>query len=312
MNYYNDIWQEDMKQNGLIPLLKGTNDNEKDEEEGYVVVLNPFPEGSEATSRDKQVNVLEEVCIPKKKRESYKLFKALHDNYDWRHGKKDETPDGEWKEVNEFLEFAIDTEPMKIARNYAIEKGEIQPNPTKEEWINFLKSIWFRQYRGDSTSAFEHIFIGEQGWEVDEEDEPPEGTEYKLDGHHSWYHYYINDGPYEITEEEDAIFFLKHVEVQRSETSNKAEVITIRYIYTKKDENNSEKLYKDKGGFFVGLSTEGLLAMGTVAFLESKEQRKDKFKININNEEYTLVVAIKEGGVFRTFFPMLINPIVVK
>ncbi|MFC9539858.1 hypothetical protein ACFTQ7_08205 [Lysinibacillus sp. NPDC056959] len=292
---FNDIWQADMKGNGLIPLIKGLSDNEKNEEMGYVIVnTNPFPEGRNSNSSDGQVNVLETVVIPESKLASYELFKKLHDNYDWRRNHDDPTPQEELDEVKEFLNFAIKTEPMKIAREYAIESGQISANASDDDWIVLLKQIWFKQYYHNSTSAFEHVFIGE------------EGRGNKLDGHHSWYHYYINDGPYEKTHQDDVILFLKTIQVNsRAEMSNKAEVITIRYEYKEKDNEGSKTLIKQTGGFFVGLSTEGLLAMGTVGYFHNPEM--ENIPITINDEEYTLAVFKTEDGDknLRTFYPKI-------
>ncbi|MFE6076748.1 hypothetical protein ACFVQB_19995 [Paenibacillus sp. NPDC057886] len=97
--------------------------------------------------------------------------------------------------------------------------------------------MWFEQFTHDTTttSAFEHVFIGEEGRKPN-----------ILDGHHFWYHYYINDGPYELTEIEDSIYFVKYVEVGLSERSKRAEFITIKYAYEKRDGNGELKLFKKK------------------------------------------------------------------
>ncbi|MCP3781577.1 hypothetical protein [Paenibacillus sp. MZ03-122A] len=291
--WVNEIWQADMKQNGLQPLIKGVSDNEKNASDGFVIVdRDPYPNESSTPSKERQVHVLTEVYIPNIKMKSYELFRKLHDNYNWRRHQDDLPTTEEANEINNFLQFAITTEPMKIARIYAEKKGFLSNNSSNVEWIEKLKSMWFEQYKYDdtSTSAFEHVFIGEEG------DSPG-----KLDGHHFWYHYYINDGPFEITALEDTIYFLKYVEVNRLEKSNKAEFITIQYNYTKKDNQGEERLLKLKGGFFVGLSAEGLLAIGTVAFLNGKE----KILVEVNGEEFDLIVwrTQDEEKHPRTFFP---------
>ncbi|MFI2130398.1 MULTISPECIES: hypothetical protein [Lysinibacillus] len=297
---FNDIWQADMKGNGLIPLIKGLSDNEKNEETGYVIVnTNPFPEGRSSNSSDGQVNVLETVVIPESKLTTYELFKKLHDNYDWRRKKNDPTPQEEIKEVDEFLNFVIETQPMKLARDYVSENGKIESGASDEEWKDLLKTIWFKQFDNNSTSAFEHVFIGEEGGKK-------RRGKSDLGGHHSWYHYYINDGPYEKTHQDDVILFLKAVQVNsRAEKSNKAEVITIRYEYTAKDNEGSKTLLKETGGFFVGLSPEGLLAMGTVGFLH--ESGEENIPIVINEENYVLTVWRTQDNEKnpRTFFPRI-------
>lgn len=307
--YINEIWHADMKQNGLTPLIKDLSDHEGNLNDGYVIVdMNPFPNRNPNPSDERQVNVLKKVVIPDHKIKSYELFKALHDNYNWRKNQDDPTPQQEWEEVDKLLQFAITTEPMKIARKFAEKKEFISSNSPDEEWINQLKALWFKQYEDNSTSLFEHVFIGEQGGRNRDDDG------YSLGGHHFWYHYHINDGPFEMTNFEDNIVFLKHVEVTRLEKSNKAEVITIEYNYTKKDEHGEEELYKFKGGFFVGVSVEGLLAIGTVAFLVDSEDTDVKIEVALNEEVFDLIVWRTRDRFKnpRTFFPQIKSAVPVR
>ncbi|WP_150273296.1 hypothetical protein [Paenibacillus tepidiphilus] len=306
-DHISEIWHADMKQNGLMPLIKDLSEHEAIPEEGYVVVdMNPFPTGNPEPRADQQVNVIKKVVIPEHKLISYDLFKTLHDNYNWRRNQNDPTPQKEWDEIQNFLKFAITTAPMEIAREFAASKGYISGSASDEEWIDKLTDLWFAQYEGNSTSLFEHVFIGEEGG--------TSGRDRVLSGHHFWYHYYINDGPFEVTTFEDSIAFLKHVEVVRSEVSNLAEIITIKYIYTKKDGSGELDLLKTpKGGFFVGLSTEGLLAMGTVAFLEDVNDTDVYLKFDLNGERYSLTVwRTKDNHKHpRTFFPVIEQPVPV-
>ncbi|MNW28061.1 Endoribonuclease XendoU [compost metagenome] len=292
---FNRIWNADMSGNGILPLIKGVSDSEREEDKGYVIVdMNPFPDGEASRDlpgeeQERQVNVLTEVTIPTTKMASYELFKKFHDNYDWRARHNDPVTAEEEEEILKLLQFSINTKPMEIVREYAMEKGVIGTNSSDEDWLELIRDIWFGQYRRNSTSAFEHIFMGEQKGRSE------------LSGHHSWYHYHINDGPFEVTHNEDAIQFLKHVEVVGVERSHLAEVITIKYKYEQVDSAGNKKiLHKEKGGFFVGISTEGLLALGTAAFLDGREH----IHIEINGESYDLNVY-REDSKLRTFFPVI-------
>ncbi|ARJ25316.1 hypothetical protein [Bacillus mycoides] len=297
---WNEIWQADMNENGIVPLVKGISDDEKNDDKGFLIVdLNPFENPSSNPSPNRQISVLTQVTIPANKNESYVLIKKLLDNYIAKNGVSDPLSNAEITEIKQFLSFAIQTKPMKIVREHVELNQEIRND---DEWIEILFDIWFKTHRNDSISAFEHVFVGEA-----------DGG--KLGGHHFWYHYYLHDGPFEVTHIEDTILFIKHVEVQRSEVSNQAEVITIQYKYKAKDDHNPNgiNLNKKTGGFFVGLSAEGLMAFGTMAHFEAMRDSSPPealdISIDINEERYNLkVVHKRENGktFLRTFYPMII------
>ncbi|MEW9579011.1 hypothetical protein U9K47_27405 [Bacillus toyonensis] len=300
---WNDIWQADMNENGIVPLVKGISDEERNEDKGYLIVdLHPHERPS--GNPNHQISVLTNVTIPENKGKSYELVKKLLDNYIARSGVSDPLSDEEVAEIKNFLSFAIQTEPMRIVRQQVERNQEIGSD---DEWIEILYDIWFKTHRNDSISLFEHVFVGEA-----------DGR--KLGGHHFWYHYYLHDGPFEVTKIEDTIVFIEYVDVQRSEVSNQAEVITIKYRYKIKDDHNPHgiNLNKDKGGFFVGLSAEGLMAFGTMGHFEAIRNpghRDDDaiitdLSININEERYDLKFVHKEehGETFlRTFYPIIID-----
>ncbi|MBW4082885.1 hypothetical protein [Paenibacillus sp. S150] len=295
------IWQADMDNNGVIPLIKGLSENQKQPEKGYVIVdMNPMPDsGSSAGgSEANEISVFAEVVIPESKQRSYDLFMKLHDNYDWRAKEKEASTPGEAAEINEFLQFAANTAPMRLARKYAEDHHQLKAGCSTEEWINMLKSVWFTTFMDKSTSYFEHVFLGEQG-----------SKRRKLGGHHFWYHYYVNDGPFAALKKDDSIVFIKHVEVARTEHSRLAEVITIKYTLEERKPNGEPQiLIKDLGGFFVGTSAEGLMAMGTVAFLDGRQD----IPVEINGERLNLAVfRRKEDGkdYGRTFFPKIAEPV---
>ncbi|MHA6530860.1 hypothetical protein [Paenibacillus sp. BAC0078] len=224
---FNEIWEADMKSNGVLPLIKGVSEDQKKEDNGYVIVdMDPLPEPDSPVngSERKEISVFKEVVIPASKQHSYDLFMKLHDK----------TISPETAEINEFLKFAANTPPMRLARKYAEDNHQLKAGCSMEEWIQFLKSIWFGTFKDNSTCYFEHVFLGEQG-----------GKRHKLGGHHFWYHYYVNNG-------------------------------------------QSQILKKDIGGFFVGTSAEGLMAMGTVAYLDGREH----IPVQFNGESIDLTVPV--------------------
>ncbi|KQO18416.1 hypothetical protein [Paenibacillus sp. Leaf72] len=292
---FQKIWEADMKENGILPLIKGLSDNQKDPAQGYVIVdMNPQPdEASTPGSEKNEITVFKETLIPDSKQPSYDLFIKLHDNYDWKVGSKESTSPEEQAEVNDFLQFAIGTKPMQIAREYAESNGHLAAGNSDDDWKNMLKALWFKLIKGNSTSYFEHVFLGEQG-----------SKRRKLGGHHFWYHYLINDGPFVKLEKEDSIVFIRHVEVNKIEASKLAEVITIEYSLEEIDNQGKKtKLIKNIGGFFVGTSPEGLLALGTVAFLDGREH----IPVELNGEKLDITVfrTQDEKKDARTFYPVI-------
>ncbi len=296
---FQKVWEADMKGNGILPLIRGLSEDQKNPDQGYVIVdMNPTPDESPKLGSEKnEITVFKEVHIPENKKQSYNLFIKLHDNYNWEVGKNDPSSLEEQAEINEFLQFAIGTEPLRIARDFAQSNGHLSARSSDQQWMDMLKSLWFKQFRGNSTSYFEHVFLGEQG-----------SKRKKLGGHHFWYHYLINDGPYVELQKEDSIVFIKHVEVNKIETSRMAEVITIRYSLEEKDNHgNRKKLMKDIGGFFVGTSAEGLMALGTVAFLDGRKH----IPVELNGEKLDIAM-FKDGENARTFYPMIKEAVAVR
>ncbi|MDY8022018.1 hypothetical protein [Paenibacillus polymyxa] len=292
---FQQIWEADMKENGILPLIKGLSDNQKDSEQGYVIVdMDPTPDQVTTPGSEKnEITVFKESHIPQSKQKSYDLFMKLHDNYNWIVDAKETTIPEEQTEVNEFLQFAIGTKPVQLAREYAQSNGHLADGSSDEEWMDMLKKLWFKLIKGKSTSYFEHVFLGEQG-----------SKKRKLGGHHFWYHYLINDGPYVQLKKEDSIVFIKHVQVNKIEASKLAEVITIKYtLEEKKESGEKTKLFKDIGGFFVGTSAEGLLALGTVAFLDGRQH----IPVELNGEKLDITVFRTTDGAkdARTFFPVI-------
>ncbi|MFE6076747.1 hypothetical protein ACFVQB_19990 [Paenibacillus sp. NPDC057886] len=96
-----------MKQNVVTPLIKGLSDNEKNEKRGYVIVDGHPSITTSNHSREKAVRVLSEVVIPKEKMTSYDLFKALHDNYNWRRHQDETNEHGEQEEINKLLDYVV-------------------------------------------------------------------------------------------------------------------------------------------------------------------------------------------------------------
>lgn len=278
MNIYQEIWNADMKGNGLKPILP---EETGDESQGYVVV--------DTKNCNPQQHIIQKVVIPKEKEESYRLVEKLFNNYSLDESKNERNTLDESKEVEQFLDMAIKSEPLKIAKKYIEEKANHEY--TYLQWYTYLHDIWFRQFNSDNgrdLSGFEHIFIGEEKGRT-------------LNGYHFWYKYYIDDS---ILNDQNKDEINLICSIRPNETSPKPDVVTIAYTIDAYDYEQKRfvKLVKAKGGFFVGLSAEGLLALGTVRFTPQAFAEKDAV---INNIHYELkLFRSNDTKSMRTFYPV--------
>ncbi len=147
-------------------MIKGLSDNQKNEEIGYIIVdLKPEPKKVKRSNR-KEITIFKEYYIPKiEKKEnpnSYELFKKLLDNYILNKYREERTTIEQIKEKNQLLDYVIESDVMKLAKQYLDTK--LDQIYTKEEWKQLLNNIWFNHNDDkNACSGFEHIFIGEQG-----------------------------------------------------------------------------------------------------------------------------------------------------
>jgi poly(U)-specific endoribonuclease len=229
------------------------------------------------------------VYIPDRKRNSYQLTEKLFDNYTLNQMYRERNTRDEAREIEAFLQMAIHSEPVKTARKYIEEKRKQEF--ADKQWYEYLHRLWFRQFNWESgrdLSGFEHVFIGEQ-------------KRRKLVGHHFWYKYYLEDNGLLTKQKQDQIELtcLNHND-QKSATPY---VITVGYHLRAFDFEKKRfiKILKKKCAFFVGISAEGLIALGTVRALE----HKDVSEIFVINEtKYELVLYMSpDGKSIRTFYP---------
>ena len=286
MDIYQEIWDADQAERGIRAILP---DEIKDETIGYVVV-------DENGSNPDHV-LFSEVKIPEHKLETYKLCETLLNNYALSQTQPETNTAEEIAEVQEFLNTILHSLPMKVARDYV--QQQIGQPITDARWYQILHDIWFRQYdqgNNQDLSGFEHIIVGEQ-----------KGG--KISGYHFWYKYYLDD----------IIGFLGSDDISyvgtRYDGQNRSsgrlttqgvlvpEVVTLAYKWEAYDYEARERrpLYKPIGGFWVGCSIEGLMALGTVRCLIEARAPKETI---INNAKYGLkVFRSPDGRSLRTFYP---------
>ena len=290
MDIYQKIWDADQAERGIRAILP---DGIKDESLGYVVV-------DENGSNPDHV-LFSEVKIPEHKLATYKLCQTLLNNYALSQTQPETNTAEEISEVQEFLNLILHSSPMKVARDY-IQQQIAQPI-SDARWYQILHDIWFRQYdQGNSQdlSGFEHVVVGEQ-----------KGG--KISGYHFWYKYYLDD-IIGFLGSDDISYVGTRYDGQNPSSGRLTtqgvlvpEVVTLAYKWEAYDYEAKERrpLYKPIGGFWVGCSIEGLMALGTVRCLIEARAPKETI---INNAKYGLkVFRSADNQSLRTFYPVFLG-----
>ncbi|WP_370906517.1 poly(U)-specific endoribonuclease (plasmid) [Ensifer sp. WSM1721] len=294
MDIYQQIWDADQSGNGVKPILAGAGDAP---ETGYVRVVNT--DGPSTSPGD--LKILSEVEIPDHKMKTYDLVRSLFDNYALDERKAEvETPE-ERAEVHELLEAIVDTAPMQVARAYLSE--ETGTPVSRDRWYATLTEQWFRRFSqsGDrDLSGFEHVFVGEQ-----------EGP--KVQGYHFWYKYHLDDGLASKIDrnrfpgfKDDRIVYLRGEYKDGQEHFPESVTISYRWDAPDYDARRTRPLTKPIGGFFVGCSVEGLMAMGAVRAHRGARAPKEAV---INGARYDMKLFLDQSQRFvRTFYPVYLGP----
>lgn len=291
---YQDIWDADQNENGIQAIF----DNQTgDESRGFVKV------NSNLQQSNKDSKVLTDLHLPESKMTTYRQGLKLFDNYALRERDQEIETAEERTEVHSFVDSIIDTAPMQVAREYIAKNT--RTSLTRQRWYNTIMEMWFRKFSmgGDPhLSGFEHVVIGEQ-------------QESKVQGYHFWYKYYLDDG---FAREQDGQYdhsfpalrddrIEYHGSKQTGDQQQYPESVTISYRWFAPDYERHalRPLFKKIGGFFVGCSLEGLLAMGTV---------RGHLGINapnhaiINGAEYNLKLYHSDNRQhIRTFYPVFLR-----
>ena len=290
---YQDIWNADQAQNGIEAILD-TETGSRDQ--GYVKVNSRLD-----SSSDPELRVLTEVHIPPHKTRTYDLCRKLFNNYALAEPMPEFDTPQERQEVHDFVTAIVETEPMEVARRYVAR--ETGSTVSRERWYNTIVEMWFRRFSsgGDpALSGFEHVVVGEQ-------------ERSKVQGYHFWWKYYLDDGLAHLVDDglstpdlpgldRDRIAY--HGSKLKAGQRQFPETVTISYRWQAPDYERGafRPLFKKIGGFFVGCSVEGLMALGTVR--AHKGVRAPRVAV-IEGARYDMKLYHSQNGQhIRTFYPI--------
>ena len=258
-----------------------------DATKGYIVV-------DENTTNNQLLNAV----IPEDKQKdtsTYILFEKLVDDFNIRNSDKEADKKGN-EDVENFINGIKDTAPMQLVAKELFELDG-QENATK--WFDKIEQLWFSFALNDKQrTGFEHILLGE--------DKGKNTTQ--LGGYHFWYKYWKDQ---DFMEFKGVNYGEGRLNAEGKKTPD---VVTLKMDWDafKTPDNESDDLMKGKGGFWVGCSPEGLIALGMAAF-KTVQVRRNPIDIVMNNVEYEIFLyskTITQGEninekMIDTFFPVL-------
>lgn len=295
-NIYQSIWDADLTHAGVHALKKGETPTDIEKEQGYVFVDESGDVGEESV-------VLSGLVRPPHI-ESYTLAVKLFDNYVLSKTVREETTTHEAGEESALVAAIFDTPPMQVARGYIERYGS--ERFTDESFKQLIHTVWFRLFSigsSPSRSGFEHVFVGEQSGG-------------QVGGYHWWYKYLLDDGREGVagSMNEDRITYLgTRYDGKRRDSERVREGVSVPEVVTLSNKVNlysyehqtTRPLYKKIGGFFVGPSVEGLMAMGLVrAHIGASAP---KYAV-INGARYDLkLYRSPDNRSINTFYPVFTN-----
>lgn len=313
-NIYQILWENDENQFSVSPR----NSNGEWENPNADILLDEQVKANGSREIDLATKPLfyrvneEKLFDPSR---TYVSFINLFDNYAIRSVDPEFTSEQEEEEQREFLSLIMKTKPIQLALRYI--NQEFGENLSEQQFFSKLSRIWFElytnYYKGKSTkfaSGFEHVFVGEGKFDTHDGDRRE--TLGKVSGYHSWVKFYLD-------EQNNRVNYLGYkYDLKGEQGPQNPNVVTLQQSQTITDMRGNviAKLFKKKGGFFVGPSPECEIAIATVMFYESVNKsrvKRDKRRTTINGATYDLVLYRNtnpngsRGDMIRSFFPIFLS-----
>ena len=301
---YNRIWEAD--ENRFSVSVRDTDGNWVDSSAD--ILLDHQVKAAEDKWTDLAIHPLfHKVDDSRLSKPTYQAMIKLFNNYlvDYR-DPEDFTPE-EKKENSDFLDLLLDTQPMQLAYKYITEG--LGKSMSKDKFKEELDIIWFQPYTnyyGEDAikycSGFEHVFVGEGKFNL--RGGPGWG---EISGYHNWVKFYLDESKGRVN------FLGTQYKLPGVSEVLNPHVVTLQMTWTldDMDGNPIAQVFKERGGFFVGISPECDMALGTVAYYESVQKLtvNERRAVTIQGGNYNLVIyreTTKEnqrGKHIRSFFP---------
>lgn len=207
-------------------------------------------------------------------RPTYKAFVALLDNYETATGIAETVTNEEYQENWKFINLVFSSEVMKLAYKFLKYKGKATTNEAK--FKQEFYDMWFKLYRraretrGNDSSGFEHVFVGETRGDKE------------VIGFHNWIQFYLQEKAGNV----DYKGFMS--------SDRNPHLLTIQFAW--KGE------VKPKGSSFIGVSPEFEIALYTVCYLMGHQA----YKITLGGEA-VIIKCHQTAGKIGTCYPQMPN-----
>ncbi|KAL5748342.1 hypothetical protein ACOSP7_025371 [Xanthoceras sorbifolium] len=184
---------------------------------------------------------------------TYSRFCSLLDNYNPNSGCKEVVTSEEKQEQVAFIEEISRTAPIKYLRQYLSSKGIVTGN--NQDFKRMMTSLWFDLYgRGGtsgSSSAFEHVFVGEI----------KQCGEQEVSGFHNWLQFYLEEAKGNV-DYQGYIFPRRRGQIPDSET----QLLTVQFEWN--------GILKSVSSTLIGVSPEFEIALYTLCFFMGREENR--------------------------------------
>eukprot|EP00262_Sarcandra_glabra_P022104 TRINITY_DN962_c0_g3_i1.p1 TRINITY_DN962_c0_g3~~TRINITY_DN962_c0_g3_i1.p1 ORF type:complete len:458 (-),score=81.42 TRINITY_DN962_c0_g3_i1:231-1466(-) len=197
------------------------------------------------------------------KRPTYSRFCSLLDNYNPNEGCKEVVTTQERQEQAAFIEEISRTAPIKYLHKYLVSAGIISER--NEDFKRMLTSLWFDLYgrsgSSGSSSAFEHVFVGEI----------KQRGEHEVSGFHNWIQFYLEESKGRV-DYQGYIFPRRRGEIPDSET----QLLTVQFEWN--------GVLKSLSSTLIGVSPEFEIALFTLCFFlggEDNHVQLGPYSVNI-------------------------------
>ncbi|MFV5703285.1 hypothetical protein ACM55F_15555 [Flavobacterium sp. XS2P12] len=306
MNIYQTLWDNDENK---FSVSKKLNSGEYENPNADLLIDEQIKADGRRDTDLAKNPLFSFVNLAKLETEINSKFINLLNNYIINYRDVEDYTTQELDEIYQFIETIKSTKVFQLAIDY-IENSlneRIQENFNDQMfdiWFKFYTN-WFNGRQTDFCSGFEHVFVGEGKYS------PTTGgnnTLGEIDGYHNWIKFLLDEKTGRVN------FSGYNYGLDNNQGPDNVNVVTLQMTWEHRDLNGDliAQLFKPKGGFFVGNSPECDLAMGTIAYFESKKgmfSSNDKKQVDLGKSKLALVMYrninrdATRGDHIRSFYP---------
>eukprot|EP00232_Nephroselmis_pyriformis_P005060 CAMPEP_0182905624 /NCGR_PEP_ID=MMETSP0034_2-20130328/33092_1 /TAXON_ID=156128 /ORGANISM="Nephroselmis pyriformis, Strain CCMP717" /LENGTH=290 /DNA_ID=CAMNT_0025041083 /DNA_START=25 /DNA_END=897 /DNA_ORIENTATION=+ len=191
-------------------------------------------------------------------RPTFLTFYNLLDNYERETGVAEVVTHQERREMYSFLETMMDTDVMRYCHKFLAANGKAEED--EQAFKKQLYQAWFYPYRregrGNDSSGFEHVFVGEE-------------RDGKIIGFHNWIQFYIEEYKGNV-DYQGFILPRRRTGSEEDEPDGDERLISIQFAWD--GDGDAETETKLVSSMLVGTSPEFEFALYTLCFFNEQDE----------------------------------------